>query len=127
MKTILVVDDKRVQLKTLRRGLRTRGYQVVEAISGKEALDHLVKNSNIDIVLTDYAMPEMNGIELLQKIRENDKTVPVIIMTAYGDKDLVIEAMHHCCNGFIDKPFDMDELLEEINNIPLRYRLKEEL
>ena len=120
MKTILVVDDKRVQLKTLRRGLRTKGYQVVEAISGKEALDHLVKHNKIDIVLTDYAMPEMNGIELLQKIRENNKTIPVIIMTAYGDKNLVIEAMHYQCNGFIDKPFDMDELLEEINNIPIR-------
>jgi DNA-binding NtrC family response regulator len=120
MKTILVVDDKRVQLKTLRRGLRTRGYQVVEAISGKEALDHLIKDKKIDIVLTDYAMPEMNGIELLQKIRENNKTIPVIIMTAYGDKNLVIEAMHHQCNGFIDKPFDMDELLKEITNIPKR-------
>jgi DNA-binding NtrC family response regulator len=120
MKTILVVDDKRIQLKTLRRGLRTKGYQVVEAISGKEALDHLVKEIKIDIVLTDYAMPEMNGIELLQKIRKNNKTIPVIIMTAYGDKSLVIEAMHYQCNGFIDKPFDMDELLEEINNIPIK-------
>jgi DNA-binding NtrC family response regulator len=120
MKTILVVDDKIVQLKTLRRGLRIKGYQVVEAISGKEALDHLIKDNKIDIVLTDYAMPEMNGIELLQKIRENNKTIPVIIMTAYGDKGLVVKAMHHQCNGFIDKPFDMDELLEEIKNIPLR-------
>ncbi|RLB75598.1 MAG: hypothetical protein DRH24_19355 [Deltaproteobacteria bacterium] len=120
MKTILVVDDKRVQLKTLKRGFRSRGYQVVEAISAKEALDHFVKNNNIDIVLTDYAMPEMNGMELLQKIRENNKTIPVIIMTAYGDKDVVIEAMHHRCNGFINKPFDMDELLEEINNIPIK-------
>jgi len=120
MKTILVVDDKRVQLKTLRRGLRTRGYQVVEAISGKEALDRLVKDNKIDIVLTDYAMPEMNGIELLQKIRKNNRTIPVIIMTAYGDKSLVIEAMHHRCNGFIDKPFDMDELFEEIKKIAIR-------
>ncbi|MGD9082653.1 MAG: response regulator [Desulfobacterales bacterium] len=120
MKTILVVDDKRVQLKTLRRGLRTKGYHVVEAINGKEALEHLVKDSKIDIVLTDYAMPEMDGIELLKKIRENNKTIPVIIMTAYGDKNLVIEAMHHRCNGFIDKPFDMDELLEEIKNIPIK-------
>jgi DNA-binding NtrC family response regulator len=120
MKTILVVDDKRVQLKTIRRGLRTKGYQVVEAISGKEALDHLVKHNHIDIVLTDYAMPEMNGIELLKKIRKKNKTIPVIIMTAYGDKSLVIEAMHYQCNGFIDKHFDMDELLEEINNIPIK-------
>lgn len=115
MKTILIVDDKRVQLKTLRRGLITRGYRVVEAISGLEALDQIVKDHKIDMVLTDFAMPEMNGIELLQKIRETNKRLPVIIMTAYGDKDLVVEAMHHRCNGFIDKPFDMDELLEEIN------------
>lgn len=116
MKTILVVDDKRVQLKTLRRGLRTRGYRVVEAISGKYALDHLGKEETIDIVLTDYAMPEMNGIELLQKIRETHKTIPVIIMTAYADKDLVMEAMHYRCSGFIEKPFDMDELLEIIHD-----------
>lgn len=115
MKTVLIVDDKRVQLRTLRRGFRTRGYRVVGAVSGQEALDHLGRGPAIDIVLTDYAMPEMNGIVLLQKIRENDRTIPVIIMTAYGDKDLVIEAMHHHGSGFIEKPFDMDELLEVIS------------
>jgi len=114
MKTVLIVDDKRVQLKTLRRGLKTRGYRVVEAVSGREALEHLVRDPAIDMVLTDYAMPEMNGIVLLKKIRQNNKTIPVIIMTAYGDKDLVIEAMHHQCSGFIEKPFDMDELLKVI-------------
>ena len=115
MKTILIVDDKRVQLKTLSRGLRTRGYRVVEALSGRDALDLLDRDPQIDLVLTDYAMPEMNGIELLQKIRAANQAIPVIIMTAYGDKDLVVEAMHHRANGFIDKPFDMDELLEEIH------------
>ncbi|MEJ2657699.1 MAG: response regulator [Desulfobacterales bacterium] len=111
MKTILIVDDKSVQLKTLRRALKIKGYRVVEAMSGKQALRHLEKDEAIDFVLTDYAMPEVNGIELLQMIRKNNKTIPVIIMTAYGDKDLVIEAMNHRCDGFIDKPFDMDELL----------------
>ena len=115
MKTILIVDDKRVQLKTLRRGLRTKGYRVVEAINGKQALHCLGTDETIDIVLTDYAMPEMNGIELLKKIRHTYKSIPVIIMTAYGDKDLVIEAMRYRCNGFIDKPFDMKELLGKIS------------
>lgn len=123
MKTILIVDDQRVLLETLKRGLRTRGYRVVEAISGKQALSHLEENETIDIVLTDYFMPEMNGIELLQKIRQINKIIPVIIMTAYGDKDLVIEAMHHRCNGFIDKPFDMDELLVEINNTIINHNI----
>ena len=115
MKTVLIVDDKKVQLKTLKRALRTRGFLVIEAISGKQALDRLGNFKTIDIVLTDYAMPEMNGIELLQKIRETNKTLPVVLMTAYGEKDLVIEAMHCRCNGFIDKPFDIDELLDIIN------------
>lgn len=115
MKTILVVDDKRVQLKTLRRGLRTRGYRVVEALNGQDALDLLDQEPQIDLVLTDYAMPEMNGIELLQKIRQTNKAIPVIIMTAYGDRELVVEAIHYRGNGFIDKPFDMDELLEVIS------------
>ena len=48
MKTVLIVDDKKVQLKTLRRGLRTRGYRVVEAVSGREALEHLVKDPTCD-------------------------------------------------------------------------------
>jgi DNA-binding NtrC family response regulator len=57
----------------------------------------------------------MNGIKLLQNIRKIYKSLPVILMTAYGDKDLVIEAMHYRCDGFIDKPFDIDELLDIIN------------
>ena len=114
-KTILIVDDKNVQLKTLRRALRTRGYQVVEAMSGKQALENLEKDKAIDVVLTDYAMPEMNGIELLQQIRKTNKSLPVILMTAYGDKDLVVKAMHYRCTGFIDKPFDIDELLDVMN------------
>jgi DNA-binding NtrC family response regulator len=115
VKTVLIVDDKKVQLKTLRRALRIRGFLVVEAESGKQALDHLMNINTIDIVLTDYAMPEMNGIVLLKKIRETNQRLPVIMMTAYGDKDLVIEAMHYRCTGFIDKPFDIDELLDIFN------------
>ncbi len=115
VKTVLIVDDKNVQVKTLRRALRTRGFLVVGARSGKQALEHLENIKTIDIVLTDYAMPEMNGIELLQKIRKIYKSLPVILMTAYGDKDLVVKAMHYRCDGFIDKPFEIDELLDIIN------------
>ena len=115
MKTVLIVDDKNVQLKTLRRALRTRGFLVIEARSGKQALGHLDDIKTIDIVLTDYAMPEMNGMELLRKIRKTYKSLPVILMTAYGDKDIVVQAMHYGCNGFIDKPFDVDELLDIFN------------
>jgi CheY-like chemotaxis protein len=111
MKTILIVDDQDVQRKTLKRAFRTHGYLVSEANSGKEALEH-IEEEKVDAVLTDYAMPEMNGIELLQNIRETNSDIPVVIMTAYGDEELVIKAMQYRCDGFIHKPFGVDELLE---------------
>jgi DNA-binding NtrC family response regulator len=112
---ILIVDDEKVQIETLRRGLRTRGFTVSEALNGKQALEQLSGENKIDVVITDYAMPEMNGIELLKEIRKTDKHLPVIMMTAYGDKDLVVDAMRNSCDGFIDKPFNLEELLVEIN------------
>ena len=116
MQTILVVDDERVQLKTLKRGLTIHGYRVIEAISGREALDQYNRNKQVDLILTDYSMPEMNGLDLLKRIREKNKTMPVVLMSAYGDQDLAKEAMHDQCNAFIDKPFDMEELLAVIKN-----------
>ncbi len=115
MKTILIVDDEIVQIETLRRGLRTRGCRVLDALNGTEALARLEGSDEIDLIVTDYAMPGMNGMELLAKIREQGRTTPVIMMTAYGDKDLVVEAMRHRCDGFLDKPFTLEELLEVID------------
>lgn len=114
MKNILIVDDETVQLETLRRGLKTRGYGVLEAESGTEALEKIEKESGIDLVLTDYAMPGMNGINLLEKIREKYHILPVIIMTAYGNRDIEQEARRLKCNGLINKPFSLDELMETV-------------
>lgn len=112
---VLVVDDETVQVESLARGLRHRGYQVLEALSAEEALKHLSDNhSKIDLVLLDYIMPGMNGIELLRNIRENYGFLPVIMMTAYGEKNLVIDALYNRCDSFMEKPFDLDELIREI-------------
>lgn len=115
---IMVVDDEKVQIESIMRGLRNRKFGVVEALNGEEALRHLDDTDNsIDMVLTDYSMPGMNGIELLRRIREKDSALPVIIMTAYGDKDLVIDAMRNECDSFIEKPFTPDLLMKEINRV----------
>lgn len=112
---ILIVDDEKVQLETLKRGLGSKGHVVAEALSAEEALEYLNKDGNkIDLVLTDYAMPGMNGIELLRKIRESHGNLPVIMMTAYGDKGLVIDALRNRCDSFIEKPFTLDQLVQEI-------------
>jgi signal transduction histidine kinase len=111
---ILVVDDEKVQLETLRRGLGSKGHVVAEALSAEEALKHLGSDTKIDLVLTDYAMPGMNGIELLRNIRESYGNLPVIMMTAYGEKDLIIDALRNRCDSFIEKPFTLDKLIQEI-------------
>ena len=119
MMNILVVDDEVVQLESLRRGLRTRGYQVLEALSAEEALKCFTHSNmnKIDLVLSDYLMPGMNGIELLKRIRNHHGSLPVILMTAYGEKDLVIEALRNRCDSFIEKPFTLDQLMQEIERV----------
>jgi len=122
---VLIVDDEIVQVENLRIGLSSRGgYHVLQALSGHEALN-LIENGalEIDLVITDYAMPGMNGIELLQNIRWKHGNLPVILMTAYGQRDIVLDALRNQCNGFIDKPFTLDRLLHEIERVksnPLR-------
>lgn len=115
---ILVVDDEAEQLDSLRVGLKSRGFKVFEALNAEDALKRLNHGpEKIDIVITDYVMPGMNGMELLKKIREKNNTLPVILMTAYGEKDLVIDALRNSCNSFIEKPFTLDQLLKEINRV----------
>jgi DNA-binding NtrC family response regulator len=115
---VLIVDDEIVQVENLRIGLSRRGYHVLQALSGHEALC-LIENDalEIDLVISDYAMPEMNGIELLQNIRWKHGNLPVILMTAYGKRDIVLDALRNQCNGFIDKPFSLDQLLLEIDRV----------
>jgi len=115
---ILIVDDERDQVESLARGLRKQKFFVLEAHGSQEALEHLESPSNrVDMVITDYAMPDMDGLELLKEIRSRYDYIPVIIMTAYGNKDLIIEAIRNSCDSFIEKPFTLDGLLTEIDRV----------
>ena len=116
---ILVVDNNAVWLETLKRGLNISGYEVIEAMSAKEALINLSNTDTpgIDLVLTDYVMAEMNGIELLKEIRTNYGSLPVIIMTACAENFLLIEAFLNHCNGFVEKSSSLDQLMQEIKTV----------
>lgn len=112
---VLIVDDEIVQIESIGRGLRSRGYNVAFALNGKDALEKLCdENRPIDMVITDYAMPGMNGLHLLKKIREKDRSMPFVMMTAFADKTVVIDAMRNRCDSFIEKPFTLDQLIQEI-------------
>jgi len=115
---ILVVDDENMQLKSMRIGLRTEGHSVVTALSAEEAIE-LVKAdiAAFDLIITDYLLAGISGLDLLKAVREEKQFIPVIMMTAYGKKELVIEAMQNQCNGFIEKPFSLERLLLEISRV----------
>ena len=121
---ILVVDDEAVMVESIRIGLESSGYRVFEAFSAQQALDHLNQGGQmIDLVVTDYLMPKMNGLDLLGAVRRSHPVLPVIIMTAYAETSLVIEAMKNHCDSFIEKPFSLDQLITEIERIKL-YQLQ---
>jgi DNA-binding NtrC family response regulator len=114
---ILIVDDERDLLESLRRGLNCLHHQTREVASADDALIVLQASPSIDLVITDYAMPGMSGIELVEWIHREKADLPVIIMTAFGDKDMVIRILKNRCCGYIEKPFTLKELTEEIKRV----------
>ena len=92
METILIVDDEKNYPRILSAVLEEEGFETFCANSGYEALE-ILKDVDVDLLLTDMKMPKMDGIELLEKIKDKDKDLPVIMMTAHGTVDKAVEAM----------------------------------
>ncbi|MCX6558579.1 MAG: sigma-54 dependent transcriptional regulator [Candidatus Aminicenantes bacterium] len=111
---ILIVDDDRNLRKMLAFVLAKEGYQVEEAANGVDALKKL-KGRNFDLVISDIRMPDLNGIELLKKIKTHDPEIPVIMITAYATTNDAIEAMKLGAEDYIMKPFSLEELKIIIN------------
>ena len=106
---VLVVDDEPQILRVMRASLPIRGYEVLTASSGEEALNQLGKQVP-DLVILDLAMPEMSGLEVCRRIREFS-TVPIIILSAKGSESDKVAALDLGADDYVTKPFGMDELL----------------
>ncbi len=107
---ILVIDDEEIIRESCRRVLEPAGYEVRTAISGGEGLQAL-ETGAVDLVLTDLKMPDINGIEVLIKIKEKWSDTEVIIMTGYGTVKTAVKAMKMGVFDYIEKPFSPDDLL----------------
>jgi two-component system NtrC family response regulator len=125
METVLIVDDEKNYPLILSAVLEEEGFETFTANSGSEALE-ILKNTDIDLVVTDMKMPSMNGIELLEKIKAKDPDLPVIMMTAYGTVDKAVEAMQKGAYSYILKPFDNDRLIIYVNKAVGMYRVVKE-
>jgi len=117
---ILVVDDSSTMRRIIVNTLGRLGYKdVVQAADGVEAWDALQANEDIGVVITDWNMPNMNGLELVKKIRAQDKykTMPIIMVTTEGGKKEVIIALKAGVNNYIVKPFTPQVLKEKLEGV----------
>ena len=118
---ILIVDDSATMRKIIRRNLRQAGYDptdVLEAGDGAEALTVLEGNT-VDIIFSDVNMPNMNGVEFLDKVKASDATskIPVIMITTESTKEAVFEFTSHGASGCVAKPFTADQLGSVISQV----------
>src|SRR6266851_3337716 len=107
MPRVLLVDDEPALLFTLSQLLKSRGLEPVLAHSAKEAL---AKLDGVDGVVTDYSMPDMDGVQLVQAVHERNESLPVIMLTAHGSERLAVRAMKTGAYEYVTKPFDIDEM-----------------
>lgn len=116
-KRILVVDDSRAMLKTINEQLHN-DYEVATAPSGKVALNYLQKK-HVDLILLDYEMPEQNGPQVLEKLREDPETkdIPVVFLTGVTERSKIAQALSFQPQGYLLKPIEHEKLIETIENI----------
>ena len=115
--TIMIVDDEEMVLTSIASYLDLETeYNILTFISAKEALEH-IKNNNVNLVISDYIMPEMDGIAFLAKVREIKPEIPRIILTGYADKENAIKAINEVgLFQYIEKPWDNNDLRIIIRN-----------
>lgn len=115
MSKILIIDDERSIRNTLKDILSYENYQVSLAENGMEAIK-MVGANEFDVILCDIKMPEMDGLEVLEKLQEIAFDVPVIMISGHGNIDTAVEAIKKGAFDFIEKPLDLNRILITIKN-----------
>jgi DNA-binding response OmpR family regulator len=115
-KTILVVDDDPEIQDLVSFTLRNEGYEVRQAQDALKGLD-IIEKDNIDLVLLDVMMPEMDGLEMLSRLRARNKDLRVIVMTALSAPEAGLSALRDHASDFLTKPFDLTQLLSSIKSV----------
>lgn len=124
--SILIIDDEETQRSILKGYLEKKGYKIYSASSGTEGID-LIRRNMIDIVLSDYKMPDKTGLEVLETVKEINPEISFVILTAYGTIENAVKAMRLGAFDYISKPVDLDELDLLLERIIENKNLKSEI
>jgi DNA-binding NtrC family response regulator len=122
--TILVVDDEEIIRELCGRALKD--YNVLQAENGQDALD-ILEQRQVDLILVDVMMPVMNGLDLLQNVKERDPDQLVVVMTGYADKEIILRALKADADDFIHKPINLLQLKSSIDKALEKKQLRQEL
>ena len=125
MKHLLIIEDEEGILQFLKQGLEEENYQISSATNGLDGLT-LFQNEKFDLVLLDWMLPEMTGLEVCKKIRETNSKTPIIFLTAKDTVQETVEGLKTGANDYIKKPFSFDELVERIK-VQLRDKTEQEI
>ena len=123
-KTILLVDDEAIIVKTIAGKLSDEGFSVLTAANGNEAIG-LLQDNAVDMVVTDLMMEGIDGIQVLKEVKEHNRNIVVIILTGYGDLNSAIDALRLGADDYLLKPCDLNELLFRINKCFEKQSLQE--
>ena len=118
---ILVVDDEQNMRNTLAFILEAANYQVTTAAEGREALEEILaareNGRPVDLLITDFRLPGLTGLQLIDELNYLKIKIPVLVITAYGNRSLFLELMRTGCADYLDKPFDYKELVKRVDSL----------
>lgn len=114
--SLLVADDDDLLRNLVKEVFEEQGYQVYEAADGEEALDIFWEHSEIALVILDIMMPKLDGLAVLDEIRERSD-VPILMLTALGDSSSELSCLKHGASDFVSKPFHYEILVERVKNL----------
>ena len=119
MASIMIVDDSKISRAVLKGIFEDNGHTVIaEAVNGKDALEK-ISDVTIDIITLDITMPVMDGIEALKQIKKKNPEQKIIMVTAAGQKDKIMEAVKCGASEFLTKPFDAKKILESVEKLEI--------
>ncbi len=123
---ILIAEDELQIADSLRKNFTDEGYHAVIATDGQEAINRFVSGM-FDIILLDWKMPKLTGLEVCKKIRSLDGKVPIILITALGDISKKVEALNAGADDYITKPFSFEEVFARVNAVTRRSMIAKEI